>query len=204
MVSGSPPTRPFNSTPVSYTHLKRGTVTPSEPSAPPAAETKYLSVKIVLGEGAGTIGGVDLENVSFTLSNGEKEVACTVNPKSSTTTGMEYATGKTYSIKEGSISDNSGMYTLGDITSTVENADSENPTLVLKIGELTPKVGTISGAASIKALSEVKYTLDNDLILAAPEIVPTFGVTSPIFKDVSKRQVSTLISDTTRFFGSVV
>ena len=77
---------------------KRGTVTPSEPSAPPAAETKYLSVKIVLGEGAGTIGGVDLENVSFTLSNGEKEVACTVNPKSSTTTGMEYATGKTYSI----------------------------------------------------------------------------------------------------------
>ena len=141
---------------------KRGTVTPSEPSAPPAAETKYLSVKIVLGEGAGTIGGVDLENVSFTLSNGEKEVACTVNPKSSTTTGMEYATGKTYSIKEGSISDNSGMYTLGDITSTVENADSENPTLVLKIGELTPKVGTISGAASIKALSEVKYTLDGN------------------------------------------
>lgn len=36
------------------------------------------------------------------------------------------------------------------------------PTLVLKIGELTPKVGTISGAASIKALSEVKYTLDGN------------------------------------------
>ena len=135
---------------------------PTAPSAPPAAETKYLSVKVVLGEGAGTIGGVDLGNVSFTLSNGEKEVACTVDPKSSTITGMEYATGKTYSIKEGSISDNSGMYTLGNITSTVENADSENPTLVLKIGELTPKVGTISGAASIKALSEVKYTLDGN------------------------------------------
>ena len=135
---------------------------PTAPSAPPAAETKYLSVKVVLGEGAGTIGGVELGNISFTLSNGEKEVACTVDPKSSTTTGMEYATGKTYSIKEGSISDNSGMYTLGNITSTVENADSENPTLVLKIGELTPKVGTISGAASIKALSEVKYTLDGN------------------------------------------
>ena len=62
---------------------------PTTPSAPPAAEKKYLNVKVVLGEGAGTIGGVDLGNVSFTLSNGEKEVACTVNPKSSTTTGME-------------------------------------------------------------------------------------------------------------------
>ena len=103
---------------------------PTAPSAPPAAETKYLSVKVVLGEGAGTIGGVDLGNVSFTLSNGEKEVACTVDPKSSTTTAMEYVTGKTYSIKEGSISDNSGMYTLENITTTVENADSENPTLV--------------------------------------------------------------------------
>ena len=135
---------------------------PTVPSAPPAAEKKYLNVKVVLGEGAGTIGGVELGNISFILSNGEKEVACTVDPKSSTITGREYATGKTYSIKEGSISDNSGMYTLGNITSTVENADSENPTLVLKIGELTPKVGTISGAASIKALSEVKYTLDGN------------------------------------------
>ena len=85
---------------------------PTAPSAPPAAEKKYLNVKVVLGEGAGTIGGVELGNISFTLSNGEKEVACTVDPKTSTTTGMEYATGKTYSIKEGSISDNSGMYTL--------------------------------------------------------------------------------------------
>lgn len=139
--------------------------TPSEPTAPfapPAAEKKYLNVKVVLGEGAGTIGGVELGNISFTLSNGEKEVACTVDPKSSTITGMEYATGKTYSIKEGSISDNSGMYTLGNITSTLENVDSENPTLVLKIGNLTPKGGTISGATSIKALSEVKYTLDGN------------------------------------------
>lgn len=135
---------------------------PTTPSAPPAAEKKYLNVKVVLGEGAGTIGGVDLGNVSFALSNGEKEVACTVNPKSSTTTGMEYATGKTYSIKEGSISDNSGMYTLGNITSTLEDVDSENPTLVLKIGNLTPKGGTISGDDSIKALSEVKYTLDGN------------------------------------------
>ena len=135
---------------------------PTVPSAPPAAEKKYLNVKVVLGEGAGTIGGVDLGNVSFTLSNGEKEVACTVDPKSSTITGREYATGKTYSIKEGSISDNSGMYTLGNITSTLENVDSENPTLVLKIGNLTPKGGTISGATSIKALSEVKYTLDGN------------------------------------------
>lgn len=136
--------------------------TPSEPTTPPAAETKYLSVKVVLGTDAGTIGGVELGNISFTLSNGEKEVACTVNPKSSTTTGMEYVTGKTYSIKEGSISDNSGMYTLGNITSTLEDVDSENPTLVLKIGNLTPKGGTISGANSIKALSEVKYTLDGN------------------------------------------
>lgn len=136
--------------------------TPSEPTTPPVAETKYLSVKVVLGTDAGTIGGVELGNISFTLSNGEKEVACTVNPKSSTTTGMEYATGKTYSIKEGSISDNSGMYTLGNITSTLEDVDSENPTLVLKIGNLTPKGGTISGADSIKALSEVKYTLDGN------------------------------------------
>ena len=136
--------------------------TPSEPTTPPAAETKYLSVKVVLGTDAGTIGGVELGNISFTLSNGEKEVACTVDPKSSTTTGMEYATGKTYSIKEGSISDNSGMYTLENITSTLENVDSENPTLVLKIGNLTPKGGTISGATSIKALSEVKYTLDGN------------------------------------------
>lgn len=136
--------------------------TPSEPTTPPAAETKYLSVKVVLGTDAGTIGGVELGNISFTLSNGEKEVACTVDPKSSTTTGMEYATGKTYSIKEGSISDNSGMYTLGNITSTLEDVDSENPTLVLKIGNLTPKGGTISGANSIKALSEVKYTLDGN------------------------------------------
>ena len=113
--------------------------TPSEPTTPPVAETKYLSVKVVLGTDAGTIGGVELGNISFTLSNGEKEVACTVNPKSSTTTGMEYATGKTYSIKEGSISDNSGMYTLGNITSTLEDVDSENPTLVLKIGNLTPE-----------------------------------------------------------------
>lgn len=135
---------------------------PTAPSAPPAAEKKYLNVKVVLGEGAGTIGGVDLGNVSFTLSNGEKEVACTVDPKLSTTTGMEYATGKTYSIKEGSISDNSGMYTLENITSTLEDADSENPTLVLKIGKLTPKVGTISGAGIVKALSEVKYTLDGN------------------------------------------
>ena len=136
--------------------------TPSEPTTPPAAETKYLSVKVVLGTDAGTIGGVELGNISFTLSNGEKEVACTVDPKSSTTTGMEYATGKTYSIKGGSISDNSGMYTLGNITSTLEDVDSENPTLVLKIGNLTPKGGTISGANSIKALSEVKYTLDGN------------------------------------------
>lgn len=136
--------------------------TPSEPTTPPAAETKYLSVKVVLDTDAGTIGGVELGNISFTLSNGEKEVACTVDPKSSTTTGMEYATGKTYSIKEGSISDNSGMYTLGNITSTLEDVDSENPTLVLKIGNLTPKGGTISGADSIKALSEVKYTLDGN------------------------------------------
>lgn len=136
--------------------------TPSEPTTPPAAETKYLSVKVVLGTDAGTIGGVELGNISFTLSNGEKEVACTVDPKSSTTTGMEYATGKTYSIKEGSISDNSGMYTLENITSTLEDVDSENPTLVLKIGNLTPKGGTISGADSIKALSEVKYTLDGN------------------------------------------
>lgn len=136
--------------------------TPSEPTTSPAAETKYLSVKVVLGTDAGTIGGVELGNISFTLSNGEKEVACTVDPKSSTTTGMEYATGKTYSIKGGSISDNSGMYTLGNITSTLEDVDSENPTLVLKIGNLTPKGGTISGANSIKALSEVKYTLDGN------------------------------------------
>lgn len=136
--------------------------TPSEPTIPPAAETKYLSVKVVLGTDAGTIGGVELGNISFTLSNGEKEVACTVDPKSSTTTGMEYATGKTYSIKEGSISDNSGMYTLGNITSTLEDVDSENPTLVLKIGNLTPKGGTISGDDSIKAMSEVKYTLDGN------------------------------------------
>lgn len=136
--------------------------TPSEPTTPPAAETKYLSVKVVLGTDAGTIGGVELGNISFTLSNGEKEVACTVDPKSSTTTGMEYATGKTYSIKEGSISDNSGMYTLENITSTLEDVDSENPTLVLKIGNLTQKGGTISGADSIKALSEVKYTLDGN------------------------------------------
>ena len=136
--------------------------TPSEPTTPPAAETKYLSVKVVLGTDAGTIGEVELGNISFTLSNGEKEVACTVDPKSSTTTGMEYATGKTYSIKGGSISDNSGMYTLGNITSTLEDVDSENPTLVLKIGNLTPKGGTISGANSIKALSEVKYTLDGN------------------------------------------
>lgn len=136
--------------------------TPSEPTTPPAAETKYLNVRVVLGTDAGTIGGVELGNISFTLSNGEKEVACTVNPKSSTTTGMEYATGKTYSIKEGSISDNSGMYTLENITSTLEDVDSENPTLVLKIGKLTPKAGTISGADSIKALSEVKYTLDGN------------------------------------------
>ncbi len=136
--------------------------TPSEPTTPPAAETKYLSVKVVLGTDAGTIGGVELGNISFTLSNGEKEVACTVDPKSSTTTGMEYATGKTYSIKEGSISDNSGMYTLGNITSTLEDVDSENPTLVLKIGNLTPKGGTISGDDSIKAMSEVKYTLDGN------------------------------------------
>lgn len=135
---------------------------PTTPSAPPAAEKKYLNVKVVLGEGVGTIGGVELGNISFTLSNGEKEVACTVDPKLSTTTGMEYATGKTYSIKEGSISDNSGMYTLENITSTLENVDSENPTLVLKIGNLTPKGGTISGADSIKALSEVKYTLDGN------------------------------------------
>ena len=136
--------------------------TPSEPTTPPAAETKYLSVKVVLGTDAGTIGGVELGNISFTLSNGEKEVACTVDPKSFTTTGMEYATGKTYSIKEGSISDNSGMYTLENITSTLEDVDLENPTLVLKIGNLTPKGGTISGADSIKALSEVKYTLDGN------------------------------------------
>lgn len=136
--------------------------TPSEPTTPPAAETKYLSVKVVLDTDAGTIGGVELGNISFTLSNGEKEVACTVDPKSSTTTGMEYATGKTYSIKEGSISDNSGMYTLGNITSTLEDVDSENPTLVLKIGNLTPKGGTISGDDSIKAMSEVKYTLDGN------------------------------------------
>lgn len=136
--------------------------TPSEPTTPPAAETKYLSVKVVLGTDAGTIGGVELGNISFTLSNGEKEVACTVDPKSSTTTGMEYATGKTYSIKEGSISDNSGMYTLENITSTLEDVDSENPTLVLKIGNLTPKGGTISGDDSIKAMSEVKYTLDGN------------------------------------------
>lgn len=136
--------------------------TPSEPTTPPAAETKYLSVKVVLSTDAGTIGGVELGNISFTLSNGEKEVACTVDPKSSTTTGMEYATGKTYSIKEGSISDNSGMYTLGNITSTLEDVDSENPTLVLKIGNLTPKGGTISGDDSIKAMSEVKYTLDGN------------------------------------------
>ena len=135
---------------------------PTAPSAPPAAEKKYLNVKVVLGAGVGTIGGVELGNISFTLSNGEKEVACTVDPKSSTTTAMEYVADKAYIIKEGSISDNSGMYTLGNITSTVENADSENPTLVLKIGNLTPKVGTISGAASIKALSEVKYTLDGN------------------------------------------
>lgn len=135
---------------------------PTAPYAPPAAETKYLNVRVVLGTDAGTIGGVELGNISFTLSNGEKEVACTVNPKSSTTTGMEYATGKTYSIKEGSISDNSGMYTLENITSTLEDVDSENPTLVLKIGKLTPKAGTISGADSIKALSEVKYTLDGN------------------------------------------
>ena len=115
-----------------------------------------------MGTDAGTIGGVELGNISFTLSNGEKEVACTVDPKSSTTTGMEYATGKTYSIKEGSISDNSGMYTLGNITSTLEDVDSENPTLVLKIGNLTPKGGTISGDDSIKAMSEVKYTLDGN------------------------------------------
>ena len=85
-----------------------------------------------MGTDAGTIGGVELGNISFTLSNGEKEVACTVDPKSFTTTGMEYATGKTYSIKEGSISDNSGMYTLENITSTLEDVDLENPTLVLK------------------------------------------------------------------------
>lgn len=134
------------------------------PSAPPATETpvekKYLQVKVVLGAGAGTIGGVDLGNVSFTLSNGENDVACTVEPESSTTTAMEYAADKTYKIKEGSISDNSGMYTLENITSTLDNADSKNPTLVVTIGKLTPKVGTILGADSIKALSEVQYTLD--------------------------------------------
>ena len=139
---------------------------PTTPSAPPATETpvekKYLQVKVVLGAGAGTIGGVDLGNVSFTLSNGENDVSCTVEPESSTTTAMEYAADKTYKIKEGSISDNSGMYTLGNITSTLKDVDSENPTLVLKIGKLTPKVGTNSWTDSIKALSEVKYTLDGN------------------------------------------
>ena len=126
---------------------------PTAPSAPPAAETKYLKVKVVLGEGAGTIGGVGLGEIKLTLSDDTGlKVSGTDNLIA---TDVEYIAGNNYSVKAIS-SDNYSMSIGG---CELKDADTD-PTLVVTVNNLKPLVnGEISGKSNIYALANEQYIL---------------------------------------------
>ena len=69
---------------------------PTAPSAPPAAEKKYLNVKVVLGEGAGTIGGVGLGEMQLTFSNSTSLKVGEIGAV--TSTNIEYIAEQTYGV----------------------------------------------------------------------------------------------------------
>ena len=126
---------------------------PTAPSAPPAAETKYLKVKVVLGEGAGTIGGVGLGEIKLTLSDDTGLKVSGTDKLIST--DVEYIAGNNYSVKAIS-SDNYSMSIGG---CELKDADT-NPTLVVTVNDLIPVVnGEISGKREIYALANEQYIL---------------------------------------------
>ena len=127
--------------------------TPSEPATPPAAEKKYLNVKVVLGEGAGTIGGVGLGEMKLTLSD---NTGLKVNGIDNLIpTDVEYIAGNNYSVKE--ISSDNYRMSIGGCE--LKDADT-NPTLVVTVNDLKPVVnGEISGKSEIYALANEQYIL---------------------------------------------
>ncbi|MGN9013050.1 Ig-like domain-containing protein [Oliverpabstia intestinalis] len=126
---------------------------PTAPSAPPAAEKKYLNVKVVLGEGAGTIGGVGLGEMQLTFSNSTSLKVGEIGAV--TSTNIEYIAEQTYGVTAIS-SENYDVTVSG---SSLQDTEA-NPTLVVTIGKLTPKVtGKIDGPENFCANTVAEYNL---------------------------------------------
>ena len=158
--SGSEAATPGTETGIPGESGEGSTVTPSgepegptAPSAPPAAEKKYLNVKVVLGTGVGTIGGVGLGEMKLILSD---DTGLKVSGADNLiSTDVEYIDGNNYSVKEIS-SDNYSMSIGG---CELKNADTD-PTLVVTVNNLKPLVnGEISGKSNIYALANEQYIL---------------------------------------------
>lgn len=125
---------------------------PTTPSAP--VEKKYLQVKVVLGSGAGTIGGVGLGEMQLSLS--DNSTAVTVGATDAvTSTNVEYVDGATYGVA--AISSENYDVTVSE--SSIQDT-ATNPTLVVTIGNLTPKVtGKIVGPGNVLANTVAEYEL---------------------------------------------
>lgn len=126
---------------------------PTTPSAPPAAEKKNLNVKVVLGEGAGTTGEVGLGEMQLTFSNSTSLKVEEIGAV--TSTNIEYIAEQTYGVTEIS-SENYDVTVSG---SSLQDTEA-NPTLVVTIGKLTPKVtGKIDGPENFCANTVAEYNL---------------------------------------------
>lgn len=126
---------------------------PTTPSAPPAAEKKYLNVKVVLGEGAGTIGEVGLGEMQLTFSNSTSLKVGEIGAV--TSTNIEYIAEQTYGVTAISSENYDVTVSGSSLQETVAN-----PTLVVTIGKLTPKVtGKIDGPENFCANTVAEYNL---------------------------------------------
>lgn len=127
---------------------------PTAPTAPPAAEKKYLNVKVALGEGAGTIGGVGLGEMQLTFSNSTSLKVGEIGAV--TSTNIEYIAEQTYGVTAIS-SENYDVTVSG---SSLQDTET-NPTLVVTIGKLTPKVTDkmLEGPGNFCANTVAEYNL---------------------------------------------
>lgn len=122
------------------------------------AQKTYLNVKVVLGEGAGTIGNIDLGSIYLAFRNNENIGSSCEDLHIGETkqSAMEYTDGSTYSVME-IRSTNYKVTTTGTTAVVDENG---NKVLVVTISKLEPLVdGTISGKDCILALSKEQYVL---------------------------------------------
>lgn len=118
----------------------------------------YLNVKVVLGEGAGTIGNIDLGSIYLAFYNNENRgSSCDdLHIGEIKQSSMEYTDGSTYSVMD-IRSTNYKVTTTGTTKVVDENG---NKVLVVTISKLEPLVdGTISGKDRILALAKEQYKL---------------------------------------------